>query len=97
MTDQLSNNKAICEGNESALGGVMYILVLSHYESIYVSVHMQAFARIEPELHHMDSPTYSTLPCQARAWERQSNTRIACLASDRQRVRAKQLCRFDKI
>jgi hypothetical protein len=46
-------------------------------------VQLPSLVRIEPELHHNDSPTYTTLPCQVRAWERQSNTRIACLASVR--------------
>jgi hypothetical protein len=45
-----------------------------------VLVHLPSLVRIEPELHHNDSPTYTT---QARAWECQSNTRIACLASVR--------------
>ena len=71
MTDQLSNNKAICEGNESALGGVRYILVLSHYESIYSRVYLQSIVQIGPELQQNDAPTYTILRCQACAWERQ--------------------------
>ena len=55
------------------------MLVPSHHESIYALVHLSSLVRIEPELHHTDSTTYTTLPCQDRAWERQSNTRIACL------------------
>jgi hypothetical protein len=39
--------------------------------------------QIGPESQQNDSPTYTILPCQARAWERQSKTRIACLASVR--------------
>jgi hypothetical protein len=71
------------QGNEYALEGRGIILVPSHHESIYVLVHFPSLVRIEPELHHNDSPTYTTLSCQARVWERQSNTRIACLASVR--------------
>ena len=57
------------------------MVVPSHHESIYALVHLPSLVQIEPELHHNDSPTYTTLPCQALAWHRQSNTRIACLAS----------------
>ena len=84
MTDQLSNNKAMCERNEYTSGeGRGIILVPSHHETIYVLEHLPSLVRMEHESHHNDSPIYTTLPCHARAWERQSNTRIACLASVR--------------
>jgi hypothetical protein len=66
MTDQLSNNKWICEGNECTWEGWGIILVPSHHESICVSVHLSSLVRIEPELYHTDSPTYTTLPCRPR-------------------------------
>ena len=74
----------MCERNEYTSGeGRGIILVPSHHESIYVLLHLPSLVPIETELHHDDSPTYTTLPCQPRAWERQSNTRIACLAFTR--------------
>jgi hypothetical protein len=69
MTDQLHNNKVICEGT------------WTNMESIYVFLHLSSLVRIEPELYHNDCPTYTTLPYQPRVWERQSNKRITCLVS----------------
>ncbi len=60
------------------------LLVPSHHGSIHVLVHLPSLGEIGPDFHHNDSPTYTTFPYQARAWERQSNTRIACLVSVRQ-------------
>jgi hypothetical protein len=45
-------------------GEVLNWYLLNH-ESIYALVHLPSLVRIEPELHHTDSPTYTTLPCQA--------------------------------
>ena len=71
-------------------GEVLYwYLLMRVYTRVYMFyfVHLSSLVRIEPKLHLNDSPTYTTLPCQPRAWERawerESNTRIACLASVR--------------
>ena len=52
------------------------LLVPSHHESIYALVHLPFLVRIEPEMNHTDSPTYTTLPYQPRVWGRKTNTRI---------------------
>ena len=68
MTDQLSNNKEMCEGNECTWEGWGCILIRSHHERIYDVVHLSSLVRIQPDLHHNGCPTYTTAPCQALAW-----------------------------
>jgi hypothetical protein len=84
MNVTVSFNQLLRDGSMPVLNHEVERLHLTRvYESIYVLVHLSSLVRIEPELHHNDSPTYTTLPCQPRVWQRQANTRIACLASVR--------------
>jgi hypothetical protein len=48
--DQLSNNKAMCEGNECTWEGWGIILVRSHHERIDDVVYLPSFVRIQPDL-----------------------------------------------